>query len=611
MTRGVDEIRQLIGQGWEMPDGPGQIAVAEEAIRHADALGDRGLAFDARMLATSAYHRGGEPAKSFVTFSWCLADYDADPGRHDAGDDGLLRWFFKYVISSLPKFPEIPLERTHAVLDDMERRFREGGHSMHAVYNLRWLLARHTGDERATDDWYDRWCAAPRDENSDCAGCDPTEKVMHLRDRGRDAEAVALAAPVLAGHLTCSEQPQAMLTELLVPYLRTGRTEQARDAHRRAYRAHRGNVANMVEVAAHVSFCALTGNEARGLEIVQRHVDWLDRPPSPYAEMEFAASAALVLRRLVETGHGDLRVHRRIADPAAPDPAVSDPAAAATAEEVPASDVPVARLADELAIRAMSLAARFDARNDSRHQSNRIAARLAAEPIVTHLPLSVTARRRPPSVADAARSSVRGAGTTPADADLPVEIPAEATAEELLDLAERYGRTDRNAAARAVMRAFDERFEDADLPSLLRARRADGRGNDLAESRDVRGAERAWRAAVAGYHEAGDELRAQVALGRLGVLLCLTERADEGLPMVEDSRAYVLGHGSAERRAGAHSRAGIALFAAGRPTDALEAFDLAVDEAVVAGDPYLSADIALRRAHCLSGLNRPKEFQAE
>ena len=74
---------------------------------------------------------------------------------------------------------------------------------------------------------------------------------------------------------------------------------------------------------------------------------------------------------------------------------------------------------------------------------------------------------------------------------------------------------------------FDERYGDADLSRLLAARRADGRGNDLAESRDVAGAERAWLTAVDGYRAAGDELRAQVALGRLGVLRSLTERADE------------------------------------------------------------------------------------
>jgi cellulose synthase operon protein C len=566
-----DDVRHLIGQGWDMPDGPGQIAAAEEAVRHADALGDRVLAFDARMLATSAYHRGGEPAKSFVTFSWCLSDYDADPvGEHDgvrtAENDRLLRWFFKYVVSSLPKFPEIPLERTRAVLEDMERRYRAGGHSLHAVYNLRWLLARHVGDLSGADGWYARWCAAPRDENSDCAGCDPTEKVMHLSDRGRDAEAVALAEPVLAGHLTCSEQPQSMLTELLMPYLRTGRLEQARDAHRRAYRAQRGNIANMVDVSSHLVFCALTGNEARGLEMVQRHLDWLDRAPSPYAEMEFTGAAALVLRRLTDTGHGGLKVHRRAAG------------------DREAADVAVADLAGELGARAMELAARFDARNGGTHQGDRIARRLEAEPIVELLPLSVTARRRTPAAAAATMAAAAGRrAATIAAAD--PDIPAGATAEELLDLAERYGRIDRSGAARSVLRAFDERFGDAQLTPLLAARRADGRGNDLAECRDVAGAERAWRQAIDGYRAAGDELRAHVAMGRLGVLLCLIDRPEDGLPLVTRSRDFVLAHGSAERRAGAHSRLGIALVAAGRPAEALPEFDRAAVEADGAGDP--------------------------
>jgi tetratricopeptide (TPR) repeat protein len=652
VTRGPDDVRRLIGQGWDLPDGPGQIAAAEEAVRHADAVGDDGLAFDARMLATSAYHRGGEPAKSFVTFSWCLSAFDADPGGHDAADDRLLRWFFKYVVSSLPKFPEIPLERTAAVLDDMERRYRTGGHSLHAVYNLRWLLARHVGDEAAADEWYDRWCAAPRDENSDCAGCDPTERVMHLCDRGRYAEAVALAEPVLAGRLTCSEQPHSMLTELLVPYLRTDRLDQAREAHRRAYRAQRGNVANMVDVATHLVFCALTGNDARGLEIVQRHLDWLDRPPSPYASMEFASAAGLVLRRLTDAGHGDLTVHRRPAaggNDGGPDrgrdaaggndggphrgrdaaggndggPHRERDAAGgndggphrgrdAAGGAQSGDEVRVADLAGALADRATHLAGRFDARNGGTHQSERIAARLAAEPIVEHLPLSATARRRTPvrpaGTADAAPAAAESpAAARPADDP---EIPAAAGPEELLDLAERYGRTDRGAAARAVLRVFDERYAEQELSPLLAARRADGRGNDLAESRDVAGAEQAWQKAVDGYRSAGDELRAQVALGRLGVLLCLTERADEGLPLVVGSREHVLAHGSAERRAGAHARLGIALVAAGRPAEALPELDLAAGLAAEAGDPHLTADVALRRAHCLAGLDRPEDFRA-
>ena len=58
--------------------------------------------------------------------------------------------------------------------------------------------------------------------------------------------------PVLAGTLTCSEQPQGILTNLLLPYVRTGRLDQARDAHHRAYRLHRPNLADLGDIADHI-----------------------------------------------------------------------------------------------------------------------------------------------------------------------------------------------------------------------------------------------------------------------------------------------------------------------------------------------------------------------
>jgi hypothetical protein len=311
MRYSEDDLWALLRQAYQVPYGPAQIALVERAIAHADALEDHPeLCFAARMLGTSAYVYGGEPAKSFVTFSWCLNAYDRHPDRYAARDEALLLWHFKYMVLGLTKFPEIELARTYAVLDDMERRYRSGGHSMHAVYAYRWRVACHVGDEAAAAQWYDRWCAAPRDANSDCVGCDPTAKVEYLASLGRDAEAVALAEPVLAGRLTCVEQPQMILTALLTPYLRTGRHAEAVDAHRRAYRAIRGNLADLGSIGDHLRFCALTGNEVRALEIVERHLDWLDRAPSPQAAMDFAAPAALVLRRLADTGRADLPVRR-------------------------------------------------------------------------------------------------------------------------------------------------------------------------------------------------------------------------------------------------------------------------------------------------------------
>lgn len=572
--RTPEEVRALIHECENAPYGAGQIALAEEAIRHADALDEEDLRFDARMAGTQAYHMGGEPAKAFVTFSWCLAEYDRDPGARTPWDDALLRWHFKWIVGSMTKFPEVPLERAHAVLDDMERRYRLGGHSMHAIYSLRHALAQHVGDVAATDAWYAKWCATPRDENSDCLGCDPTSKVEHLVIQGRDTEAIGLAEPVLAGELTCAEQPHGMLTELLVPYLRTGRLEQARDAHVRGYRGYRRNLADLAEIGQHIELCALTGNEARGLEILERHLDWLDRAPSPYAAQEFATAGALLLRRLVDADRGDLPIHRRDMETTA------------------------AVLASELAEQARQIAARFDARNGTTYQSQRVERRMSASPLVEYLPLSAVDRAR----------AALGERAKAAPAPAPVASASEAGLDELLDRAEdAYARLDIDRAL-ALWQLADERFGAAPVTTLQRGRIAEGRATLCSiQDDDNRRVEPLWRTALAAYEEAGEAQRADIARGRLGVRLCQLGQVAEGRPMVEESVARLRACDDTEVRVTSEVRLATALAVTGQPEEALAAVEAAERLAAEGCEPMAEFNIALARARCLQMLGRLDE----
>src|SRR6185369_12709469 len=128
-----------------MPYGAAQMALLEQIIAGADALHLTELSFEARMQATTCYVQGGEPARAVVTFTWCLSEYDRDP-RTYGGYQHLMLWHFKYTVAALTRFPEVALDRTYAVLDDMQRRWTETGHSLHAVYAYRHFIARHVGD---------------------------------------------------------------------------------------------------------------------------------------------------------------------------------------------------------------------------------------------------------------------------------------------------------------------------------------------------------------------------------------------------------------------------------------------------------------------------------
>src|SRR4051812_42838167 len=97
-TRGLDardfwpDLRALLVKALRLARGPAQVAVAEEAVRLADAHNDPVAGFVARKRLIEASTQGGRPDVLLVAFSWCLARCDADPQRFKEGD---LLWNFK------------------------------------------------------------------------------------------------------------------------------------------------------------------------------------------------------------------------------------------------------------------------------------------------------------------------------------------------------------------------------------------------------------------------------------------------------------------------------------------------------------------------------------
>ncbi|XVQ12160.1 hypothetical protein ACQP1W_06150 [Spirillospora sp. CA-255316] len=579
----LEQVQELMERAYSLPYGEARTVLTEEALRRAEETGDAVLAFQVRMELGSAYQFGGEPIKTFTTFSRCLSEYDADPSGLGEMAEHRLLWQFKWIVHSLTLFPEVPLDRTRSVLDDMDRRYKTGGHSLQAVYGRRARVAQHLGNGEAAERWFAMWHTTPSDELSDCAGCDPTGKAELLAWRGRDEEALAVAEPVLSERLNCAEQPQSILTTLLPVFVRAGRFEEARNAHLRAYRLIRTRLNELAFIGDHVEFCARTGNEARGLEIVQRHLGWLDKAPSPFADMRFSAAASLLLRRVEEAGHGGLTLSR--------DGGGGEPA-----------EVPVGELRVELARRAEELAARFDARNGNEYQSGVIRELLEAEPVVEHLPLSQY-DRRPATAAPAAQAApaqaapAEAAPAAPAAEPLP-DLPDVSEIDDLdalLDIGDEEWSAGRVERAIPAWRRYDELVAGASPTVLQRARRIDGLGVERFAEDDFDAAMAEWERAADLYAEAGDLVARHAALGRVGAIRAGQGRHEEGLGLLNDAVAHLDEHAAGSRRAfAARMRLAGSLLNADRPGEALAALEPLVPE--TRGD---AGDLGLMRARAL------------
>ncbi len=390
MTR--DELVAALAEARDLPDGVDKITELERLAAYADAAADLRLGFDAR-LELIATHQHTQRWRMLAPFEWCRATYDHAPALFDSRQARLLHRYHRWTVAMLLGTYRVGLTQTRAGLDDLARRLSEDGHSPQLTHKLRCRIADHLGDEPTARGWLTRWRTAPRDEQSDCAGCDRSEQAGLLAGWGEWAEAASIVEPVLTDPAGCAQQPEQGLAGLLLPYLRLGRYQEAAQAHIRAYRRHRHERDAFPLLAAHLRFCALTGHHERGLRILAEQLGRLDRPSDELSAMEFAAAGALVCRLAVEAGHAGRTLHR---------PGYGDRRAA---------ELTVPSLGADLLATTQDLAGRFDARNGTSHQSGRMASWLADQPLPGRGVRSVGGRP----------------GPLPADEQfaLPVEEPAD------------------------------------------------------------------------------------------------------------------------------------------------------------------------------------------
>lgn len=394
-TMTPDDILRELVENARAPHGTARNAHAEALGAAAEATGDRELFRRALVAMIEAYEYSAERTKMVVPFARLLQEYDRDPGAFAAHEVHRLFWRFKWVAGRIVESPEIPLSAVDGWLMDMERRYRMAGYSERAVRQAEFHLADATGDHARMERAITGWAAAERDSMSDCHACEINTQGWYWARKGDDAKAIEVWKPVLTDGLCCMEEPHRVLAHALLPLARLGRTDEARTYHVRGYRMVRGKENLLRSVGEHIEFCALTGNESRGLEILAEHAGHLGPLADVESQMEFAGGVLVLLRRLTDLGHGD-------------SPTVSHRGAVRGVKE----------LYELLYAAATDIAARFDARNGTTLVSQRLVDRIGQQPLVQSLPLGVRSAELPlPGQAAAQDRSGRPRATEPGPAE--------------------------------------------------------------------------------------------------------------------------------------------------------------------------------------------------
>ncbi|MEU0390719.1 tetratricopeptide repeat protein [Streptomyces chartreusis] len=387
-----DALRRAMAENSEQPEGPARNARAEELLTAAEKLNIPLAVIEALGHQLKVYNYSSEKGKMFVPFARLLRMWDERPEDFDEYETHSLHWVFKWVSSGMLDQPHIPLASIEKWLGEMEHRYRLAGHSERAVRSAEHSVAAHVGDLARAERAYAAWLAADRDSMADCHACELHGQGWWQAERGRDAEALELWRPVLEGEYACAHEPHTALASSLVPLLRLGRLEEARANHLRGFRLVRAMESMRGAYAEHVEFCALTSNEARGLELLAERPAYFTDDGQPQSKLEFMSVVALLMDRLTGLGLGD----RQVPGPAGREWTAGELATHARAE-------------------ALALAARFDERNGTTYVSGRARARMAQRPLVERLPLGVrSVRPVPPPAPPVVTAAATGQPDLPA-----------------------------------------------------------------------------------------------------------------------------------------------------------------------------------------------------
>ncbi|MFJ4981441.1 hypothetical protein ACIP6X_40050 [Streptomyces coeruleorubidus] len=505
----TDELYQALQENDRRPYGRTRTVTAEELVDAAEQFAEPVPLVHALLELQEAYTYGSEPRKSPVVFARLLTLFDEQPDVFDERLRHMLFWRFKWVAHALRQLPEIPLASLRQWLTEMRDRYEKADLGLQPYYAQAYQLAAHVGED--TTPAYELWAGRTRTRLSDCEACEICERALYHLTAGDDERALSTWEPVLAGKESCQEEPARSVSHALLPLLRTGRADRARELHLAGYRGCRRNPSMSQEVGRHLEFCALTGNEARGLELLAENRSLFGEVDSPLDLLGFLTGTEVLLQRVELLGHGEL------------------PAAGYAGRTWT-----VAGLRAEVRGRADDLAARFDARNGTTAHTDRRRARLDRAPLLDALELTL----RPRSLDDVAPAAPVAAPTARTAAPVAESVPELIARARALD---EQGHPDTRACwarLRTLVAARDYTHPDDPAVGPLVRLRADlladeasraGDKDEFAVAADL------YEEAAGLYDDAG--LPGQAALARASALLAAAEVPVEGADATEAKAA--------------------------------------------------------------------------
>jgi tetratricopeptide (TPR) repeat protein len=286
---------QALYQEARRREGAAGVALLQEAERLAE--GDEKALFTVRLELCRQAVFAGLPQAALVAFTWCLQVFDRNPNF--AERENPLLWRYKYVIQSLPEFPQVSRAQMRASVGDFQERLKRGGYSARTGLYLENKIALGCGDLAAVRELSSRWPDLKRDGISDCHACEMDTDVHNQCMIGQYQECLDRAEPLLKGQLSCAEVPHITLPHVAHADFHLGKMKDAKAAALEALRLIGGNADLIAAKARVLEVYVLMREWSAGLTLLERELPLLERSESVLEKLRFQLAAVALLEHVL------------------------------------------------------------------------------------------------------------------------------------------------------------------------------------------------------------------------------------------------------------------------------------------------------------------------
>lgn len=298
-------IEAIVDQVRETDSAVLKASLLEEAIRLSDADGEIDQSYDLRMRLIEVANFGSLLDKTFVAFSWCLAQSDKYPGRFNVRS---LLWRYKWMISNCTSYFAIPKSKIRAMTLDFEQRLDANGYNKRPVYFLNCRVSNAMGEIEQLKLDVAQWQQTTRDEMSDCLACE-TNKMAGFHSSFGDYEAaLQTIEPLVAYEQTCRVVPEVTFGNALFYYWKLNRLDEMLAKQREWYPEIRGNFDVFSSVIDHLLVVAASGDLDAALGIYKEHAHWADDIEDHATMLDFYRTCGVFFGKLAEARGDDFEL---------------------------------------------------------------------------------------------------------------------------------------------------------------------------------------------------------------------------------------------------------------------------------------------------------------